>query len=197
MNTSSCQSPLEWQTLLAYWLGELDPDSEARTEEHYLGCAACSRRLDELTALAQGVRALVRASGVDAVVNEQFVRNLAERGLQVREYRVQQNGSVNCTVTPEDDFVVARLEAPLAGVTRLDLVDIGIDGKSEMRHEDIPFVAESGSVVISTRIEALRALPASTVRMRLLAVDNNGDRIIGEYTFNHTPYKPTDGSTSS
>jgi hypothetical protein len=100
---------------------------------------------------------------------------------------VPQNGSVNCTITPGDDFVVARLEAPLAGVTRLDLVNVGPDGKREMRLEDIPFVAESGSVVVSTRIAALRALPSVTLRMRLLAVDDKGERTVGEYTFHHTP----------
>jgi hypothetical protein len=187
MNRASCRSPLDSQTLLAYGLGELDPDTEARIEEHYLGCAECSRRLEELNALAEGVRAVAQASAVTAVVNEPFVRRLAEHGLQVREYRVPQNGSVNCTITPGDDFVVARLEAPLAGVTRLDLVNVGPDGKREMRLEDIPFVAESGSVVVSTRIAALRALPSVTLRMRLLAVDDKGERTVGEYTFHHTP----------
>ena len=187
MNTTSCQSPLEWDSLLAYWLGEQDADSEAHTEEHYLGCARCSRRLEKLAALAQGVRTLAQASGVSAVIDEPFVRRLTERGLRVREYRVPLNGSVNCTVTPEDDFVVARLEAPLDGVTRLDMVDVYSGGTSEIRHEDIPFIAESGSVVFSTRIAALRALPVTTMRIRLLAVDNNGERTIGEYTFNHTP----------
>lgn len=187
MNTATCHLPLDWPTLVAYWLGELDPNTEARIEEHYLGCAECSRRLDELNALAEGVRAVTQASGVNAVVNEPFVRRLAEHGLHVREYRVPQNGSVNCTVTPEDDFVVAHLAAPLAGVTRLDLVNIGPDGKSEMRHEDIPFVAESGGVVVSTGIDMLRSLPASTLRMRLLAVDDTGERTIGEYTFHHRP----------
>lgn len=186
-----CRSPLDWPTLLAYWLGELDPDTEARIEEHYLGCAHCSGQLQELSALAEGVRAVARSSGVNAVVNEPFVRRLAERGLNVREYRVPQNGSVNCTVAPADDFVVARLEAPLAGVTRLDLVHVGIDGKTQLRLEDIPFVAESGGVVVSTRIDTLRALPATTLRMRLLAVDGNDERTLGDYTFHHTPHDPT------
>lgn len=187
MNNAACKSPLDWSTLLAYWLGEQDPDSEARTEEHYLGCAQCSRRLEELAALAEGVRALAHAGGLDAVITEQFVRRQEERGLHVREYRVPLNGSVNCTVAPEDDIVVARLEAPLAGVTRLDMVNVGPDGKSEIRHDDIPFVADSGSVVFSTSISALRALPATTLRVRLLAVDTHGERTLGEYTFNHTP----------
>jgi len=106
MNTAACPAPLDWNTLLAYWLGELDPDSEARTEAHYLGCPVCSRRLEELAALAHGIRALTRASGVDVVVSADFVRRLSERGLRVRDYRVPRNGSVNCTVAPEDDFVL-------------------------------------------------------------------------------------------
>ncbi|BAU49398.1 hypothetical protein SVA_2850 [Sulfurifustis variabilis] len=193
MTAAACRAPLDWPTLIAYRLGELDPDTEARIEEHYLGCAECSRRLDELSALAEGVRAVARASGVTAVVNEPFVQRLTERGLKVRAYRVPQNGSVNCTIAPEDDFVVARLEAPLAGVTRLDLVNVGADGRTEMRLEDIPFIAETGHVIVSTRVATLRALPATTLRMRLLAVEGNGERALGEYTFHHTPQKPTEG----
>ena len=189
MNSAACPSPLDWNTLLAYWLGELDPDSEARTEAHYLGCPICSRRLEELAALAQGVRALTRASGVDAVVSADFVRRLSERGLRVREYRVPRNGSVNCTVAPEDDFVVAYLEGPFADVSRLDVIYLSNDGGDDIRHADIPFDPDSGSVAISTRIAALRALPVSTQRMRLLAITDDSERTVGEYTFNHTPYE--------
>lgn len=188
MNASVCASPLDWHTLLEYWLGELDRESEARIEEHYLGCAACTRRLEQLAALARGVRELTRQSGVNMVITERFSHRLSEDGLHVREYRVPLNGSVNCTVGPEDDIVVARLEAPLGGVKRIDMTcDLGV-GETEQRQEDIPFIAESGGVVFAWRIDALRALPASTVRVRLLAVDEKGERPVGEYTFNHTPH---------
>lgn len=184
----NCPSPLAWDSLLAYWLGEHDPDTAAQIEEHYLGCALCSRRLEQLATLAREVRAVTQSSGVSMIVNDQFVRRLSASGLKVREYRVPLNGSVNCTVMPNDDFVVARLEALLDAVKRLDIVTLGSDGKNMMRQEDIPFIAASGSVMFSTRIDALRALPASTLHMRLLAVDNQGEHTLGEYTFNHTPY---------
>ncbi|MDT8387452.1 MAG: hypothetical protein RQ736_08055 [Thiogranum sp.] len=183
----NCGSPLDWGRLLAYWLGELDPDTEARTEVHYLGCAACSRRLDHLAALAREVRAVTRRSGVNLLVSDEFVRRLSEEGLQVREYRVPLNGSVNCTVAPEDDFVVARLEAQLDEVKRIDMVYLDSGGATQMRREDVPFIAQSGGVVLSARIDTLRALPATTLHLRLLAVDDSGDRILGDYTFNHTP----------
>jgi hypothetical protein len=190
MSAPSCPSPLDWDTLLAYWLGELDPEDEARVEEHYLGCAGCSRRLAQQAALAQGVRKLVRQSGVSMVINEPFVHRLAGDGLRVREYRVPRNGSVNCTVAPDDDIVVARLEAPLHEVRRVDLVTVGDGDSGAMRQEDIPFLAGSGEVIFSPGIGLLRALPATTLRMRLLAVDDDSERTLGEYTFHHTPWPP-------
>lgn len=186
---AACPAPLDWQALLAYWLGELDADAETDVELHYLGCGRCSERLQELAALAQGVRAVVRASGIGAVVTEPFVHRLTERGLQVREYRVPRNGSVNCTVVPEDAFVIARLEAPLQGVERVDLVNIDQEGKPQQRLENIPFAARSGSVVITTSLGLLHALPACSLRMRLLAVEGDAERSLGEYTFHHTPHE--------
>jgi hypothetical protein len=188
MNTRSCQSPLEWPALLEYWLGELDPDSEARIEEHYLGCAQCSHRLEQLIALARDVRALTKRSGVNVIINDEFVRKLTADGLHVREYRLPHNGSVNCTVAPEDDIVVAYLEAPLDEVKQLAMAYIDDEGNSQLRLDDIPFTAANGSIVFSPSIDSLRALPATTLRVRLLAVDNYGDRTLGEYRFNHTPH---------
>lgn len=182
----NCALPLDWDSLLAYWLGEFDADSASRIEEHYLGCATCSLRLEQLAILARGVRTVAGSSGVNMVVTEPFVRRLAEQGRHIREYHVPRNGSVNCTVTADDDVVVARLEAPLDAVARLDLVTLGSGGEAMLRQEDIPFIAASGGVVVSIRIDMLRALPATTLRLRLLAVDGHGERALGEYTFDHT-----------
>jgi len=187
MTTPSCQVPLDWNTLLACWLGELDPESEAHTEEHYLGCAECSRRLEWLTTVAQEMRTLTRQSGVNLILTDRFVHKLTEDGLHVREYRVPCNGSVNCTVTPEDDLVVAYLETPLTEVSRVDMIYLDSEGKPQHRQEDIPFNADNGDVVFSLRIDTLRALPTTTLRVRLCAVDNHGERPLGDYTFNHSP----------
>jgi len=188
MTALACQSPIEWPVLLAYWLGELDAENESRTEEHVLGCTTCSERLAELVALANGTKALVASGAVNAIVTDAFARGLTARGVRVREYRVQQDGSVNCTVAPEDEVVLARLEAPLGGIKRLDLVEIDPAGSGEVRHEDIPFSTAGDGVVMAQNIGWLRSLPASTVRVRLLAVDESGERVVGDYTFNHAPF---------
>jgi len=190
MNGPSCRSPLAWETLLAYWLGELDTGAEASAEEHYLGCARCSRRLEMLTALGDRVGALARTSGVGMFVNDEFVRRLTQDGLHVREYRVPRNGSVNCSVAPDDDFVVGRMEAPLGGVQRIDMLTLDGDGNTQMRQQDIPFIATSDSVAFAPGIAWLRAQPAFTLRLRLVAVDEQGDHALGDYIFNHTPSRP-------
>jgi len=116
-------------------------------------------------------------------------KRLAAQGLRLREYRVPHNGSVYCTVAPEDDLVITRLDAPLAGVERLDVERFG-EGEGVERLRDVPFDAAAGEAVYTLRTERIRALPETTLQVRLLAVAPSGERLVGEYTFHHTPHRP-------
>lgn len=171
-------------TLVAYWLGELDEARESALEEHYLGCEECSTRLGEIEALAAGVKRAFANGRVLAVLSPTFAERLQSAGVRVREYRVPRNGSVNCTVTPEDQMLLSRLQAPLEGVGRVDLV-VG-----DLRLEDVPFDAARGEVVMTPGTENVRARPAHREVARLVAVEAGGDRVLGEYTFNHKPHVP-------
>ena len=189
--TAPCTQPLALQALIAYWLGELGAEDESRIEEHLLGCSACSGALQNLIGLAAGIHSAVRHGRIGTVIAGVLPQRLAAAGLRVREYRVARNGSVNCTVAPDDDVVVAHLEAPLAAVGRLDVVVLGPEdhpGNRAHRLEDVPFHASDNEVVIAPDIAGLRALPATTQRMRLVAVEHGEDRLLGEYTFHHTPW---------
>ena len=86
----------------------------------------------------------------------------------------------------------ARLgtHASSAGLRRVDMLYLDSSGRVEARYEDIPFAAASGGVLVASRVDALRALPATTLRVRLLAVGDDGERTLGDYTFNHTPHAP-------
>jgi hypothetical protein len=107
-------------------------------------------------------------------------------GLCLREYRLAPGGSVNCTIHADDDAVVARIRAPLTGVKRLDLVRVQ-DGESEVRLADVPFNAETGEVLSIPSAAWLKTMPAFTMRMRLIAVGDAGEKQVGDYTFNHSP----------
>jgi hypothetical protein len=39
-------------------------------------------------------------------------------------------------------------------------------------------------------VARVRTLGAARQRMRLMAVDKSSERLLGEYTFNHSPYDP-------
>lgn len=185
-----CAQPIDFETLIAYWLGELDAAAEAPLEEHFFACAHCTRRLEGLAALASGIRAAVRDGAVAMALTPRFLGYLKEQGLRIREYPVEPGGRVDCTITAQDDAVVSRLHAPLAGAQRVDALhslDLGGGRIERRRMEDVPFDRDAGEVLFTPSAKTLRALPAHTWSVRLIAVEEAGERTLGEYTFAHTP----------
>ena len=172
--------------LLEYWLGELDETNEARLDEHLFACAACTRRLAAIVELGAAVRGEIRRGEFGFVVPTPYMRRLAKAGLRVREYEVEPGGTVDCTITPDDDFVASILRAPLNGVRRLDvLIDDPTAGK--LRFNDVAFDPTGESVTVVPSVAFVRSMPKSQQRMTLVAVDGPNERVLGEYTFNHDP----------
>jgi hypothetical protein len=190
MTGTHCATPIEVERLVAYWLGELPAAVEAPVEEHLFGCAYCARRLEERAALASGIRAVVRAGGVQAAISQPFLDCMKRQGMRIREYRLAPGGRVSCTIGANDDAVVSRLQVALAGVTRVDAlqsIDLG-DGKVQTwRVGDVPFDPKADEMLSLPSATALRKLPAHTYRVQLVAVDEAGERSLGEYTFAHSP----------
>jgi hypothetical protein len=168
-------------TLVGYWFGELAPDEEAAFEEHLFGCAECTAGLEALAALGAAVRAAFREGAVRAVIPHALFDAMKRERLRLREYAVAPGGSVNCTIAAADDFVVSRLSAPLAGVRRVDLISAG------ERFEDVPFDADAGEVLVIPAAALLKRRGAFTNPMRLVAVEGGKERVLGDYTFVHTP----------
>jgi hypothetical protein len=188
MSRRRCTTPITLDTLAGYWLGELDAGAEAPVAEHLLGCEHCSAALQRLVDLGDGIRALTSRGLLRTVVSDDFVKRLADGGLRVREYAVARNGSVNCTVAPDDDVVISRLQAPLADVERLDLLVLDAAGGAAERLQDIPFDRATVEVVLAANVQQLRRLPRMVMRMRLVAVERGGQRVLGDYSFDHTPW---------
>jgi hypothetical protein len=83
--------------------------------------------------------------------------------------------------------MAVRLTADLRGARRVDLVECDADGREEGRLEDISISASAQEVILLERIDVVRALPACVLRLRLVAPEADGERLLGEYTFVHTP----------
>jgi hypothetical protein len=188
MSQIHCSAPAPPGKLVDYWLGEVSGDEEQQIDEHLFGCEACSRRLQGLVGLGDSIRVLMRQGVVPGVISARLLERLMQEGLRVREYRVAPNGSVNCTVAPDDDLLVSRLQAPLAGVKRLDLVFIDVFQPGEARLCDIPFNPRADAVILVPPIDEVRRQHAHTGIMRLLAIDGAKERLLGEYVFHHSPW---------
>lgn len=171
----------EFATLVDYWFGDLPREEEAAFEEHLFACDECTSKLAELVALGGAVRAAWREGAVRAVISHALYDAMKEQGLRLREYAMDPGGSVNCTIAATDDFVVSRLSAPLAGVRRVDLVtDAG-------RFDDVPFDAAAGEVLMCPAPAVLKRRGKFTYHVSLVSVEDAGERLLGEYTFEHAP----------
>jgi hypothetical protein len=185
MNVSTCLAPIPFSSLVEYWFGDLAQNEEERVEEHLLGCARCSERLGDLAALGAGIKSAFLRGELSAVISSDMLQTMKQEGLRLREYPVAPGGSVNCTISASDDAVVSRLQVSLEGVARVDLVRLTEQGAGRLA--DIPFEPSAGEVLFCPSAASLKKAPAYTERIRLVAVDEAGERAIADYTFIHTP----------
>lgn len=191
----SCSTPLDAAVLADYWLAALGSADEEAVEEHLLGCDRCAARLREVIALAEGVRNVAREGSLRMVVSDTFLKRAAEEGLRVREYAPPPGGGVQCTVTAEDDILIGRLAANVSGAKRVDLCICDERGVEQLRLPDIPVHSGTSSIAYQESIAFAKAAPTNKMIVRLVAFDEAGsERLLGEYTFNHTRSLPGPGA---
>ncbi len=191
----SCTNPIEAAVLADYWLTMLAKSDEEAVEEHLFTCDECGTRQRELIALAEGVRKLAGEGALRMVVSEAFIKRATKEGLRVHEYALRPGDRVECTVTAEDDLLVGRLAADLRGAKRVDLCICDGHGVEQLRLPDIPVPAGAGSVLYQESITFAKASPSNRMIARLVAFDQAGaERLLGEYTFNHTRTLPGPGA---
>lgn len=191
----SCATPVDSARLTDYWLALVPEAEEHVVEEHLFSCGECAARLGEVAAIAAGIRRLAQEGSLRMVVSEAFVRRATEEGLQVRQYALPAGGSVECTVTASDDLLIARLAADLQGAKRVDLCICDGAGAEQVRLADIPVHSGAGGVLYQESITYAKAAPSNRMIARLVAVEEGAaERLLGEYTFNHTRTLPGPGA---
>jgi hypothetical protein len=191
----SCAWSLDAATLAEYWLGTLVAAEEESVEEHLFACEECGVRLDWVIALAEGLRAVTREGSLLTVVSETFLKRAEEEGLRARQYAPAAGGSIQCTVTAEDDLLVGRLAAKLSTAKRIDLSLCDPGGVEQFRLRDIPFEPAVGSVLWQQSITFAKAAPTSTMVAKLIEIGESGsENLLGEYTFCHTRTLPGSGA---
>jgi hypothetical protein len=191
----NCLNPIDAAVLADYWLAALTKPEEEAAEEHLFRCDECGARLREVIALAEGIRKIASEGSLRMIISDSFLKHAAEQGLRVREYALAAGGSVQCTVTAEDDFLIGRLAANLTGANRVDLCICNERGVEQLRLQDIPFRSGASDVVYQESVTFAKAMPTSKMIARLVTFDEaGGERLLGEYTFHHTRSLPGPGA---
>lgn len=193
--TLKCASPIDPAMLADYWIGLLAGSEEESLEEHLFECDHCGHRLRQVIVLADGIRKLAREGSLRMIVSDVFLERAAESGLSVREYRIPSGGSVECTVTAEDDILIGRVAANLSGAKRVDMCICNEHGIEQLRLPDIPVHSGATNIAFHESITFLKAAPSMKMIMRLVSFDEKGsEQMLGEYTFNHTRTLPGPGA---
>ncbi len=191
----SCKNAIDIAVLTDYWLAALPQQEEDAIEQHLFACDECGARLREIISLTNGIRDLARQGSLVMIVNDTFLSRIAEEGLRVREYAPPNGGSIECTVTAEDDFLIGRLIADLSQAKQIDLCICDERRTEQFRMADIPFDPDAGNVIFQQSITYAKAARSETMIARLVAVDGvGGERLLGEFTFNHTRTLPGPGA---
>jgi hypothetical protein len=172
------------ELLVDYLASDLSREDEARLEEHLFDCDACSAIAAELSSVGAGVRTAIAEGKAGIVATDSLLAMLEERGVVLRHYSVEPGGRLECTVGAEDAFVVAHYSADFTGVDRVTVVARTMAGAEIRRLEDIPVGPGTRTVHVLLRGDQLRMRPSGTHLVTVRA----GDRIIAEYTFNHTAF---------
>ncbi len=181
-----CEQPLDLPTLVDYWFGDLPAAGAERVEEHLFECDDCGDRLRALVDLGVGVRRLAREAAVQMIVTPSFLETASREGLRIREYVVTPGERVDCTVTAQDDLLVGRMHADFTGVSRLD-VRAQAGGHPEVWIEDVPVSPSARELIVVQAMPRARAMGRTVLRYRLVAREGRRERVLGDYTFDHTP----------
>lgn len=192
--------------LVDYWAGELPPGDEALVEEHAFACDACSRRMNTLGRLADGVmRTIGRRGGFQVVATQAMVEQLERDGLVTHHYRAKLGDVVACHVRAEDDVVVTTIEDDLTSVEHVRYTLMGAGRQVIFQQDDVPVDRATGLLVFSDPAEIMRSTyfedairggprPAGVVGevleivLQLSAVEPAGERVLGEVVLRHRAF---------
>jgi hypothetical protein len=189
VKSRGCGQPIPLEVLVDYWLEHRSPEELPQLEEHLFGCSECCAALEAVATLGEGIRRLGLEGRLRGALGPSLLERLERDGRVIRRYRAGAGGQIHCTAGAEDDLVVLELAADLADVERVDLLHLAADGTLLQRVRQVPVIG-GREVVWASPGDLIRSLPTSTMFVRLMAVEPQGERLVGEYTLHHTAYRP-------
>lgn len=171
--------PVGFETLAAWWTGELAGDEAARVEEHLFACDACAGASERFARLAGGLR-----EHLPPIISPAQRERLLAQGTRIRVTPVDAGVDATAVFAPDLDLLVHALRADLSRARRVD-VEIVMQGWSEpLLCEGVPFDAKAGEVLVCCQRHFQHMSPADPL-FRVHVVESGERRLIGDYFVRH------------
>ena len=168
---SACTAPLPFETLVAYWAGELAPAANDDVEEHLFACDACARASARIAAITERLRALV-----PPIVSRALVDSLRARGRRVEDNVVAPEARSH-VVFADQEFIIHHLSGmALADAARVRVsVRVEESGEVLAEHPEAPFDAEAGEVLVACQ-RHFAAFPPNVVFVVTATAQSGAER---------------------
>jgi hypothetical protein len=144
--TRPCASPLSFETLVAYWAGDLPQLETDAVDAHVMGCPTCTGASERIAVVTEGIRA-----SISPFISARELEALRARGLRVEENPVRPGERAPVLFRRDVDLLIHRLrELDLSGAERVQ-VRVLSQGTGDVMMESpaVPFDAAGGEVLIA------------------------------------------------
>ena len=143
---SSCATRLSFETLVAYWAGDLPQSETDAVDAHVMGCAICASASERIAAVTEQLRA-----SISPFISARQLDALRARGLRIEENPVRPGERAPVLFRRDVDLLVHRLgELELSAAERVQVrVVAEKTGDVMMESPAVPFEAASGEVLIA------------------------------------------------
>jgi hypothetical protein len=176
---TACARPVGFETLAAWWTGELSSDDAASVEEHLFACDECAGVSERFARLAAGVR-----EQLPPIISHAHRDRLLARGTRIRITPVDAGVEATAVFGPDVDLLVHVLRADLSRSQRVD-VEVVMQGWSEpILCEGVPFDAKSGEILVCCQ-RHYQHMSATDPIFRVHLVESGERRRLGDYFVHH------------
>jgi predicted anti-sigma-YlaC factor YlaD len=171
--------PIEHDTLVDYWAGELDSAEADAVDEHLLGCARCTEASARVAAIAQGLATVVppfvvasdlaaaRARGTEFVLNA---------------FRPGEDGAA--TFSPGAELLVHRLVTDLSDTARVSVELRTSTGEPLGEFSDVPFDRSGDGLLVACRRHFMDMFPLD-IAFVVRRIAETGEETVERYCIQH------------
>jgi hypothetical protein len=177
---TGCATPAAWETLVAYWAGDLPAAEEESLEEHLMGCPHCTAESARVAAITETARAMI-----PPVLTRAALERLRAKGMRVLDSAFAPGERREALFPRDVDLLIFHLTGvDLSGAARVELTLRSESLGTLLRSvPEAPFDPGSGEVLLCCQ-RHFASLPKDLV-VEVRVHDERGEERASKYTILH------------